>query len=351
MMKLYGKIEKKRLYGVVRVIAGRPTGDLQAKTVTPSAVQQIVEPDSGYNALSRVTVKAVSLQDKTVAPSTSVQEIKADTPYVGLNNVTVGAAALQAKEIAPTTEAQEVTPDDGYYGLNKVTVGGTPLQQKNVTPDTEAQEVTPDDDYYGLEKVTVGAVQLAELTVTPNSEVQTFTPESPCIGFSSVTVEAAPDTGGGDSGETEEPVPEIEDTGLTVYTITSGTASPGTRFVAPKIPDDILENYPYSILLISATSSETYTVRLFTSVSQLTTDGSYYYKIGGEYSPYYQWSSFSGDTEWVEKNTAASSLQISGYALLWSAYDILQKSNTSIVTYAASTIEPIDFMKVTIPTT
>lgn len=122
MTKLYGKIEKKRLYGVVRVIAGRPSGDLQAKTVTPSAEQQIVEPDSGYNALSRVTVKAVALQDKAVDPSTAVQEVTPDAEYTGLRKVTVGAAALQQKEVTPGAAAQEVTPDAGYYGLSKVTI-------------------------------------------------------------------------------------------------------------------------------------------------------------------------------------------------------------------------------------
>lgn len=44
----------------------------QQKSVTPSSVQQVVEPDSGYNALSRVTVNKIPVEESTNGSGTAV---------------------------------------------------------------------------------------------------------------------------------------------------------------------------------------------------------------------------------------------------------------------------------------
>ena len=45
--------------GVVGTMSGSEGMKAQAKTVTPSTEEQVVLPDSGYNAMSQVTVKAI----------------------------------------------------------------------------------------------------------------------------------------------------------------------------------------------------------------------------------------------------------------------------------------------------
>ena len=53
--------------------------NLQSKTITPSLTQQIVSPDSGYDAFSQVTVNAIELQEKTVTPTTEQQIVTPDS--------------------------------------------------------------------------------------------------------------------------------------------------------------------------------------------------------------------------------------------------------------------------------
>ena len=76
----------------VNVSGGSAT--LQTKSVTPTASQQVVAPDNGYDGLSSVTVSAAPIQSsKTVTPGASQQTVQPDSGYLGLAQVIVEAAS------------------------------------------------------------------------------------------------------------------------------------------------------------------------------------------------------------------------------------------------------------------
>lgn len=158
MTKLTARLTiKEELEGLITPkISSRPEG-MQSKTVTPSASEQVVTPDGGYNGMYKVTVKATPLQAKTVEPTGSKQTVKPDAGYVGLSSLTVKAAPLQRKATAPVldgsgtaTEAQTIQPDAGYYGLSAVEVGPLQMQIKRVEPNAAGQIVEADEGYHGM---------------------------------------------------------------------------------------------------------------------------------------------------------------------------------------------------------
>ena len=107
----------------------------QTKTVTPSAVEQKVVADTGYE-LAEVTVEATPLQEKTITPSSSEQTATPDEGYVGLSVVRIQAAPEKTiSDLDLSYGEQSVT----YDNTDGMTVTG---QAKITYSDNSADEAT-----------------------------------------------------------------------------------------------------------------------------------------------------------------------------------------------------------------
>jgi hypothetical protein len=235
--------------GLIRQIVGF----LEAKTVSPSISQQVIEASQGYDGLSSVTVDAV---DASIDENIQSQNIKDGVTILGVEGTYVPpATSLQNKSVTPTISAQEISADSGYDALGVVSVAGVTssidpnitegnikkdvailgvvgsfeggggtiqLQDKTVTPTVSAQEISADSGYDGLGVVSVagvtssidpnivsgnikkdvnilgvtgtfdggGTIQLQDKSVTPSSSQQVITADSPYDGLGQVTVGA-----------------------------------------------------------------------------------------------------------------------------------------------------------------
>lgn len=165
------------IFGVTGSYGGEGV-NLQEKSATPSTSQQVIQPDSGYDGLSKVTVAG----DADLIPG----NIKSGAEIFGVAGSYAGEAPVLQEKTA--TANGEYTPDAGYDGLSKVTVnvetgGAEPvLQEKSIAPTESAQAVTPDVGYDGLSKVNVGAIsstyvgsgitKKAAATITPGAADQ-----------------------------------------------------------------------------------------------------------------------------------------------------------------------------------
>lgn len=164
-------------------VSGGSSGvKLQSKTVTPSENTQTVNPDSSYDALSSVTVEAISntyigssvtkKSAATYTPGTSNQSI-ASGQYLSGAQTIKGDSNLIASNIKKGVTIFNVT---GSY--NEAT-GGPTLQSKIVSPSESTQTVSPDSGYDGLSKVTVNAISSTYIgsDVTKKSAA-TYTPKT-----------------------------------------------------------------------------------------------------------------------------------------------------------------------------
>ena len=206
----------------------------QTKTINPSTSIQNIVADSGYEALSKVTVNAIQTETKTVTTNGIV------TPSSGkyLTSVTVNVPTgttinNQNKTVTPTTSQQTINADSGYSGLGTVTVNRIPTNyiipsgNKAITANGTNIDVTQ----YATVSVSVASgttINNQNKTVTPSTSQQSITADSGYTGLGTVTVNAMP------SGTTTSPT-SISGTSATVSTGTNTLTLTKTISVTPRV--------------------------------------------------------------------------------------------------------------------
>lgn len=128
------------ILGVVGTYDGG-TPSLQTKSVNPTTSQQVVEPDTGYDGLSAVTVGAVT---SSIDSNIQAGNIKSGVNILGVNGTyTGGGSNYQQKTVTPSASQQVVSADSGYDALSQVTVNGSSnLVAGNIKKDVEIFGVT-----------------------------------------------------------------------------------------------------------------------------------------------------------------------------------------------------------------
>lgn len=95
----------------------------QTKIINPSTSSQLITADSGYDALSQVTVNAIQTETKTVTSNGTVTPSSGKYLSQVIVNVPTGSTiSNQDKTVTPTESSQSISADSGYTGLGTVTI-------------------------------------------------------------------------------------------------------------------------------------------------------------------------------------------------------------------------------------
>lgn len=134
--------------GTVRAISDE-AGDAEAyktqsKTVTPTKAQQNVTPDTGYYALSAVTVGAIpDIYQDVSSVTADAASVLTGKIFVPKDGTPVAGTMVNNGAVNVTLSGTTVTytiPAGYHNGSGKVTIT---LEEKSITPSETAQTVTP----------------------------------------------------------------------------------------------------------------------------------------------------------------------------------------------------------------
>ena len=154
-------------------ITGSYGPTMQTKVTTPTAFPTVVNVDSGYDGMTKVTVNAPS--------NLSSGNIKNGVSIAGVTGTYTGESpSSQSKSVAPSSFPLTVRPDSGYNYLTQVTI--------NKPSSLVASSIAPGETICGIDGT--WEPNLQNRTVTPNRFPYTVnTTSSSYNGLGTVTVE------------------------------------------------------------------------------------------------------------------------------------------------------------------
>lgn len=144
--------------GTVSGVSGGGNYTLQAKTVTPTKMEQAIAPDSGYYGLSGVTVSAIpdNYQDVSSVTATAADVLTTKVFVTKEGASTAGTMANNGTvtQVLDTTTTSKTIAKGYHSGSGKVSIV---LEEKTATPTEASQAITPTTGKV-LSKVTVNAI-------------------------------------------------------------------------------------------------------------------------------------------------------------------------------------------------